>query len=234
MLRLVPYGVHANQRTDAAAQRGNAHQCCFRYAPTIFSCFVLVHQHKQETQRIDYKQVKYPIFHKYDPLGGVIVKKCLLIFAMLLFLSGCGAEETMETISDDIITPVIAQMRQMFVELPEEAASPAVESGSDRLYLCENYEISIQTMESGDLSATIQTVCGYDLDDLTVMHTIQDGADCYEFVWSTMTEQGEFVGRAKILDDGNYHYILTVLGQAEKARSNHPVWLYMFDTFTLT
>ena len=162
------------------------------------------------------------------------MKKCLLIFAMLLFLSGCGAEETMETISDDIVTPVIAQMRQMFVELPEEAASPAVESGSDRLYLCENYEISIQTMESGDLSTTIQTVCGYDLDDLTVMHTMQDGADCYEFVWSTMMEQGEFVGRAKILDDGNYHYILTVLGQAEKARSNHPVWLHMFDTFTLT
>lgn len=161
------------------------------------------------------------------------MKKCLLILSMLLLLSGCKAEETMETVADDMVTPVIAQMRQIFVELPEEAASPAVESGSDRLYLCENYEITVQTLEAGDLSATIRAVCGYGMEDLTVMHTVEDGADCYEFVWSTMTEQGEFVGRAKILDDGNYHYILSVLGEAEKARSNHPVWLCMFDTFAL-
>ena len=162
------------------------------------------------------------------------MKKCLLILLMLFLLSGCAAEETMETVSDDIIAPVIGQMRQIFVELPEEAASPAVESGSDRLYLCENYEIAVQTMEAGDLSATIRSVSGYEMDDLTVMHTVEDGIDSYEFVWSTMSETGESVGRAKVLDDGNYHYILSVLGDAAKARSNHPVWLYMFDTFTLS
>lgn len=162
------------------------------------------------------------------------MKKCLLILSMLFLLSGCGAEETMETVSDEIVTPVLAQMRQIFVELPEEAASPAVESGSDRLYLCETYEIAIQTVEAGDLSATIQSVSGYEMDDLTVMHTVEEGIDCYEFVWSTMSDSGESVGRAKVLDDGNYHYILSVLGDAEKARSNHPVWLYMFDTFTLS
>ena len=161
------------------------------------------------------------------------MKKCWLIVVMLFLLSGCGAQETVETVSDEIAEPVIAQMRQIFVEIPEEAASPAVESSSGRLYLCETYEIAVQTMEGRDLSATIQSVCGYDMDDLTVMHTMQEDVDCYEFVWSTMSESGESVGRAKILDDGNYHYVLTVLGQAEKARSNHPVWLYMFETFTL-
>lgn len=162
------------------------------------------------------------------------MRKCWLILACAWLLTGCAAEETFETVSDELVAPVIAQARQTYVELPEEAASPAVESGSGRLYLCENYEITVQTMDGGDLSATVRSVSGYDMEDLTVMHTVEDGIDSYEFVWSTMGEAGEMVGRAKVLDDGTHHYILTVLGEADSARSNLPVWLPMFDSFALS
>ena len=65
------------------------------------------------------------------------MKKCIiLVLITILILSGCGAQETMETISDEQAAPVMAQMREISLVLPEEAASPAVEADSERLYLC--------------------------------------------------------------------------------------------------
>ena len=58
------------------------------------------------------------------PSGGVDVKKCW-IFLVALFLTGCAAEETFETVADEQLVPVYAQAREIFVELPEEAAAPA-------------------------------------------------------------------------------------------------------------
>lgn len=233
VLRLVANGVHPQKAADAAANGGNRHQCRLRDAPFIFSRPVLVRKHKKEAQRIDYKEVKYQIFHKIIPLGGVNVKKCWLLGMLVLLLTGCAAEETFETVADELVAQVSAQTRQTYVELPEEAASPAVESDSGRIYLCENYEITVQTVDGGDLSATVRYVSGYDMEDLTVMHTQKDGTDTYEFVWASMAEPGERVGRAKILDDGSFHYVLTVMGDADTAQSNLPVWLSMFDSFSL-
>lgn len=161
------------------------------------------------------------------------MKKCWLIAVLTLMLTGCAAEETFETVSDELVAPVSAQMRQTYVELPNEAASPAVESDSGRLYLCEDYEITVQIMEGGDLKETVRAVCGYEMDDLTVMRTEEDGYECCEFVWAAVGETGEMVGRAKILNDGSFHYILTVMGDADTAQSNLPVWLSMFDSFEL-
>lgn len=162
------------------------------------------------------------------------MKKILLGLCCAIVLCGCAAEETVETVADDWASPVNAQQRQTYVKLPEEAASPAVESGSDRLYQCEDYEITLQTLSGGDLKATVQGICGYDPEDLTVMHRQRDGVDSYEFVWTTMGEEGECVGRAKILDDGSYHYVLTVFADADKSHGCLGDWLYMFESFTLT
>lgn len=161
------------------------------------------------------------------------MKKCWMIILLALFLSGCGAEETMETISDNWVQPVMAQPREISVSLPGEAAIPAVESESGRIYVCEDYEITIQTMESGDLNATIQNVSGYDKDNLTVMETAQDGAKRYDFVWATAGEKGERLGRAVILDDGSYHYVMTVLRDADTTETLQVVWSDVFDSFRL-
>ena len=161
------------------------------------------------------------------------MKRIIVILMMLLMLTGCAGESTYETVNDELELLPTPQMQQTVVELPPEAASPTIESGSERLYMCGNYDIRVQTMESGDLEATVKAVSGFDMDSLTVIQTMRDGRDCYEFVWACSGEDGQQVGRATILDDGNYHYVLSVMGDADHAWENYPVWLSMFQSFSL-
>ena len=156
--------------------------------------------------------------------------KKILIALLALLLTGCSAEETVETISDEILQPVMAQPGQILVDLPGETAMPVMENDSERMYLASDYEIYLQTMEAGDLNETIRTVSGYEKDALTVMHTQWEGIDRYDFVWSSAGENGDRIGRAAILDDGDYHYVLTVLRDAENTQI---VWNDVFSSFTL-
>lgn len=161
------------------------------------------------------------------------MKRITIILVLLFLLAGCAAQPTYETVNDEMELPPTPQMRQTYVELPAEAASPTIESGSERLYMCGNYEIRIQTMEGGDFGSTAKAVCGYEPDSLTVLQTRREGADCYEFVWACTGEDGDQVGRAAVLDDGNYHYVLSVIGSADNAWENYPLWLTMFQSFSL-
>ena len=160
-------------------------------------------------------------------------KSVIAALIALTMLSGCGAQETMETVSDVLDAPVMAQMREISLVLPEEAASPAVESDSERLYLCEDYEITVQILEGGDLDQTVKTLSGYDRELLTVLSTRKDNLDRHEFVWACAGEEGELVGRAMILSDGCYHYCVSILGDAEQAMENKVLWDDMFQSFTL-
>ena len=161
------------------------------------------------------------------------MKRIMIILVLLMLFSGCAAQSTYETVNDEIEILPTPEMRQTFVELPPEAASPTIESGSERLYMCGSYEIRIQTMEGGDFASTAKAVCGYEPDSLTVLQTRREGADCYEFVWACTGEEGDQVGRAAVLDDGNYHYVLSVIGSADDAWENYPLWLSMFQSFSL-
>ena len=160
--------------------------------------------------------------------------KCFLsVLMMALLLSGCKAEETMETIADEWAIPVMAQPKEISVSLPGEAAMPAVESDSGRIYVCEDYEIVIQTYPSGDLNATIQELSGYSRDDLTIVETVQDGIDRYDFVWASAGEGGDQLGRAVILDDGEYHYTMAVTRSSDTTETSQITWSQVFQSFTL-
>ena len=162
------------------------------------------------------------------------MKKCIIpALIVLAMLSGCAAQETMETVSDVPAAPVVAPLREISMALPEEAASPTVESDSQRLYLCEDYEITVQILDGGDLNQTVKTLSGYDRDALTVLSTRKDNLDCYEFVWACAGEEGELVGRGMVLDDGYCHYCVSILGEAEQAMENKVLWDDMFRSFTL-
>jgi hypothetical protein len=160
------------------------------------------------------------------------VKKILIAFLVLL-LTGCAAEDTMETVADELVQPVMAQPGEIFVNLPGEAAMPAMESDSGRMYLAGEYEIYIQTLSAGDLSSTIRSISGYERENLTVMHTCQDGTDRYEFVWTCAGENGDRLGRGVVLDDGNYHYVMTVLRDAQSTASSQISWNDVFASFSL-
>lgn len=161
------------------------------------------------------------------------MKKCCIWILAVLLLSGCAMEQTMETVADEWVEPVMGSPGEIYVDLPDEAAVPAVDSGSERMYLCRDYEILIQTLEGGDLSRTIQTLCGMSGEDLTVMQTKRQDMPCYEFVWAAAGESGDRLGRAVVLDDGQYHYCMTVLRDAATAESCQVVWSHVFDSFCL-
>lgn len=162
------------------------------------------------------------------------MKKCLVFLVIMgLLLAGCGSEETFETVADAQAEQVLVRQRQIYVELPEDAASPVVESDSGRLYLCGDYEICIQTLNGGDRSATVRSLSGYEPDAVTVVEREREDAACWEFVWASAGESGDLVGRAMVLDDGMYHYCLTVLADADTTLQNQAVWDRMFDSFRL-
>ena len=161
------------------------------------------------------------------------MKKCICFLLILVSFTGCGSEPTFETVADEWVQSVAAPMRQITVELPEEAAIPVSESEYGSLYQCDGYEIAVQTLESGDLEATLRTVTGYSREDLTVLETRMDEIRRYDLVWSCLGEQGEQVGRACVLDDGNYHYVLTVLAEADRAAELENLISELFASYSL-
>ena len=150
-----------------------------------------------------------------------------------VLLCGCAAQDTFETISDEAILPVMAQPRDIAVELPGEAALPVVENDAGRIYLCEDYEIVLQTLESGDLEKTMQTISGFEKEDLTVMETFSGDTTRYEFVWVSAGETGEQIGRGVVLDDGNYHYVLSSTVSADLIEEYQEIWNGIFESFKL-
>ena len=128
------------------------------------------------------------------------MKKLWILLALASLLCGCTSEETLETISDDIVQPVMAQPGEISVRLPDNAVAPVLESDSEQVYLSEDYE---------------------------------DGAKRYDFVWASAGENGDQLGRAVILDDGNYHYCLSVLRDADTTERSQIVWRDVFDSFKL-
>lgn len=161
------------------------------------------------------------------------MKKLCLIFALAVLLTGCGAAETYETLADEVVQSVMAQPKEIKVTLPEEAVLPAMESDNGTLYICKDYDVTVQTLESGNLEATIRTISGYSPEELTVMETSAGEMTKYDFVWTSTSDTGEQVGRAMILDDGSYHYVLTTMADADVVSEYKEIWNGLFESFQL-
>lgn len=158
------------------------------------------------------------------------LKRWIWFCLLAVFLCGCGAEETLETVGDEWLVPVMAQPREMSVRLPENTLLPVLEQDNRQLYMGQGYEIMLETLASGDLHATVQALSGYGKDQLTILETRQGDTERYDFVWTTAGEQGDRLGRAVILDDGEYHYCMSVLRDPGE---DIIVWRDVFESFAL-
>lgn len=158
------------------------------------------------------------------------MKRWLWMMVLAVLLCGCRAEETLETVSDEWIVPAMAQPREVSVRLPEDTVLPVLEQEGRQLYMGQDYEIMLETMASGDLRSTIRSLSGYEQEQLTILETKHGDAERYEFVWTAAGEQGHRLGRAVVLDDGDYHYCLSVLRDADEALV---VWQDVFASFAL-
>ena len=161
------------------------------------------------------------------------MKKLCALMLFAIMLAGCSSVETFETLGnvlDEQETPV---MQQMVFSLPEDASVQTMESECGSIYFCDGYDVTVQTMAAGDLDRTLRELTGFGKDDLTLMKTGLTAAVRYEFVWTAAGEGGDQVGRAVILDDGNYHYCISVMADANAAPKLQDEWKALLDSFIL-
>lgn len=140
-------------------------------------------------------------------------RKCACLLIGLLLLTGC-TPRVYETVSD-VPQYILSQPAQIQLQLPATAAVTTISDGSgNRIYLCEGYSVAVQTFSAGDLDGTIRSITGFSSDALTVLHTKSGDLDRYACAWSCAGEQQQ-IGQAVILSDGNYHYAVSVLADAQ-------------------
>ena len=163
------------------------------------------------------------------------MKKLWVIVAVLLTLTGCSVATDFETVNDELFQVALGRQKEVYVALPSDAASPVVnmEDGG-RLYFCDGYTLTVQTMLAGDMDRTARQLCGYGIDALTVVKTESGGLKRTAWAWSSAGEAGDQVGRAMVLDDGDYHYCVCFMADAASAGALETVWMEILGSVRLT
>ncbi len=149
---------------------------------------------------------------------------CLIIICMLL--SGCAAAQTFETLGD-------VQHQQVGAAAPCEIKLelPANAQAMGNIYFCDGFYLELQTLDAGDLNATVTALSGFTTNDLTLMTAAAGSYPCYEWVWSAASEEGELICRAAVIDDGSHHYCLTAVALAEQGGALQDTWNQLFASF---
>lgn len=161
------------------------------------------------------------------------MKVLVLILTMILLLTGCGADAVFETVSDEMVLATTAHPREVRFDLAQEPVMPAMETDAGQLYLCGDFDVMLQTMESGDLNSTVYQVSGFAPEELTLIQTGTGEVEKYEFVWSAATDEGQQIGRCTILDDGYFHYALSATVDAGLIEEYQEIWNGIFESFEL-
>lgn len=160
------------------------------------------------------------------------MKKVMLMILVLL-LAGCAKADVYETVTDEVVQSVSAEPREILFDLAQEPVLPAMESDSGTLYLCGDFDVVVNTCSGGDLQNTVREVSGFLPEELTVIQTGNGDVSRYEFVWTSAVDNGQQIGRATILDDGNYHYTLSATVDAELIEEYQEIWNGIFESFQL-
>lgn len=162
------------------------------------------------------------------------MKKFLLVLVVGLLLTGCGARETMETVSDIYAVPASVTMHKVQLSLPDDAVSQSMEAeDGSAMYMCDGYTVTVQTMAGGDLDRTLRGVSGFSGEKLTIMRTRVDDITRYESAWCAAGESEEQICRGLILDDGNYHYAVTIMADYSVAGEKADAWQHIIDSACL-
>lgn len=160
--------------------------------------------------------------------------KIITLILLLTLLTSCTKAEVYETVNDEAAQSVSAQPREIYFDLAQEPVLPAMESDSGTLYLCGDFDVVVHTCQGGDLQNTVREVSGFLPEELTLIQTGTGDVDRYEFVWTSAVDSGQQIGRATILDDGNYHYILSATVDAELIEEYQEIWNGIFESFQLS
>lgn len=161
------------------------------------------------------------------------MKRMILLVICVLLLSGCSTEQTMETLSDDLSVSAAAEASKIFISVDEENAAVFYDGNGGELYLCEGYTVAVQTLVGGDVARSVELLTGFSKEDLTVMQTLRDGLTAYEYVWCAAGEREDQICRGMLIDDGTYHYAVTVMADYTLAGQMQDTWQTVFDSVVI-
>lgn len=144
------------------------------------------------------------------------MKILLWMVVLMMCFTGCGvdAEPVFETVADELVEVAAAEPAPISVWLPDGAAAQTMAEAGE-CYVWGECELRIQTLDGGDIRATLQQLTGLSADKLTVMEYERDGVQLYQTVWSCTSEEGITLGRCMVADDGNYHYCISLTAPEE-------------------
>ena len=160
------------------------------------------------------------------------MRKLWVLVILAAMLAGCAAEPTMETVADEQVLSESA-IKEITMELPGEPVLPVMRTDTGEIYICADFEVSVETLPGGDIQRTVQMLTGFGMEDVTVMETTAGERTRYDLAWSCMGETGPEVGRAAVLCDGQYHYCLSVMTAEENAAGYKEMFNGLFESFTL-
>lgn len=161
------------------------------------------------------------------------MRRLCVLLVCLLVLNGCAGMPVFEQLGDVYNPSQAPEPKKVSISLPEDAASPVIAGDFGKIYFCDGYEIMVETLTSGDLAATIKDLTGYSREALTLLETYLGNIKRYECVWTAAGEVGDRVGRAVILDDGCYHYCVSVMADAVDAGALQESWEALFGSIVL-
>lgn len=161
-------------------------------------------------------------------------KLCMLACLCILF-AGCSQQKQYETLSDPCLTEEQQAPGVIQISATDDLAAPVIQTeNGDRLYIADDYTVTIQTMAGGDLNATLKSCTGFGRDRLTVMETEKDGMKRYDCAWTAAGEESQSVGRITILEDAGYHYVLTVTAPGSEIDAMTAAWQELSDSFSIS
>lgn len=159
------------------------------------------------------------------------MKKCFILVAFTILLSGCAAQ-TFETVDDAPVQTVMQPEYKMELALEDGVTPISGEQGT--IYLCDGYEIAVQVLSAGDIAKTLRAVTGFGREELTVFETRYEDMNRLECVWTAVGETGDMTARCVIFDDGLHHYCVSVMAAAEDAAALIPAWNAILESVTFS
>lgn len=140
------------------------------------------------------------------------MKKMLLLFCLVLLLSGCGAAAPVwETVDDTLpAEPVGSWLEDAYtivVDAPEGTDLLASTDGC-QLYgtASGDYEVETDVFLASSLDSAVRQLSGYDSDRLLIVETTRFSLPEYHFAWYTETEAGGRLYQADLVMDGTCCY----------------------------
>lgn len=160
------------------------------------------------------------------------MRKWLICLCTVLLLTGCAAAETFETVGDELLQPVMAEVGQISLSVPEGAyVQTMITGGDDKLYFCDGYTVAVQILDRGNLDRTCAELCGFQKESLNILETSAEGQKRYDWIWTAVGEGGDTLGRASVIDDGKYHYCVSLQADAAMAGELESQWSKLLGSF---